>query len=121
MSSAAQAEHDPASDPEQPTALLSLDEAIGIALSDSTMISEAASKYSAAVEEKRSALADFLPKLSTSYSYTRFDDQPYMVFDNMKIPFMTTDFIIGISRLSSPFLPVTPCIPGIRWQNSISI
>jgi outer membrane protein TolC len=92
MSSAAQAEHDPASDPEQPTALLSLDEAIGIALSDSTMISEAASKYSAAVEEKRSALADFLPKLSTSYSYTRFDDQPYMVFDNMKIPFMTTDY-----------------------------
>ncbi|MGD0231327.1 MAG: TolC family protein [Syntrophorhabdales bacterium] len=78
-------------DPGQPIKLLSLDKAVEMALSDSKTIKEAASRYSGAVEEKKSAFTDFLPKLSASYSYTRFDDQPYLMFQNMKIPLVTND------------------------------
>lgn len=79
------------SDIGHPTQLLSLDKAVEIALSNSKVIREAASRYSGAVEEKKSAFTDFLPKLSASYSYTRFDDQPYLIFQNIKIPLVTND------------------------------
>jgi outer membrane protein TolC len=82
---------DGSSDTGYPTQLLSLDKAAEIALSNSKVIREAASRYSGAVEEKKSAFTDFLPKLSASYSYTRFDDQPYLIFQNMKIPIVTND------------------------------
>ncbi len=79
------------SDIGQPTQLLSLDKVLEMALSNSKLIREAASIYSGAVEEKRSAFADFLPKLSTSYSYTKFEDQPYIMFTDIKVPLNATD------------------------------
>ena len=75
-----------------PASVLSLDQAIRIALSDSTIINEALSKYNAALEEKKSAFADFLPKVSGSYSYSRFEDQPYSMFGNTMIPLSSRDY-----------------------------
>jgi len=92
LSSVALAERGPAFDLNQPTVPLSLDEAVHIALSNSRIISEATSKYNAAMEEKKSAFTDFLPKLSASYFYTRFSDQTFIMFDNAKIPLMSKDY-----------------------------
>nr|HID59998.1 TolC family protein [Desulfobacterales bacterium] len=65
--------------------VLTLREALNMALSDNTLITEAIEKEKAAVDDKRSAWADFLPKLSTKYSYTRLKDTPYAIFGPSKI------------------------------------
>lgn len=89
---AVHAESNPAGEIKHQEDVLSLDKAIGIALSDSTIIHEALSKYNAALEEKKSAFADFLPKVSYSYSYSRFDDQPYSKFETTKTPVSSKDY-----------------------------
>lgn len=70
---------------------LTLNEAVDMALSNGRAVKEAQSKYSGAIEEKKSSFADFLPKVSAAYSYTGFDNQPYMVFSGMKVPYLPTD------------------------------
>jgi outer membrane protein len=65
---------------------LSLENALNNALTNNTAIKEAAQRYLAAREGEKSARADFLPKLSASYSYTNLNDQPFSMFNGMKIP-----------------------------------
>lgn len=65
---------------------LSLENALNRALTNNTAIKEAAQRYLAAQEGEKSARADFLPKLSASYSYTNLNDQPFSMFNGMIIP-----------------------------------
>jgi outer membrane protein len=53
--------------------VLTLDKSIEIALQESLSVKSAEEEIRAKEFEERSAKADFLPKLSTSYSYTRLD------------------------------------------------
>ena len=54
--------------------ILTLDQSIKIALDRSLSILSAKEEIKARESKERSAKADFYPKLSTSYSYTRLDD-----------------------------------------------
>ena len=60
--------------------VLTLDEAIEIGVANNTIIMEAMESQKAAFEEKKSARADFFPKLSATYSYTRLKETPFAVF-----------------------------------------
>ena len=58
--------------------LLSLDDAIEEAILYNPLLKESKEKSEAAKSEYNGATVDLLPKFSTSYSYTRFMDYPYM-------------------------------------------
>ncbi|MDA8163974.1 MAG: TolC family protein [Desulfobacteraceae bacterium] len=64
---------------------LSLDEAVSMAMRNSSLIKEATENLQSDKEIARSARADLLPKLSTSYSYTRLEDEPYGIFNSTKV------------------------------------
>ncbi len=59
---------------------LSLTESIEMALKASVLIHAAREGVQAADAQKRESFTGFLPKLSTSYSYTRFNRDPYLAF-----------------------------------------
>ncbi len=59
---------------------LTLEESVSIALKNSLVISIAKEGIRGAEAKKREALTGFLPKFSTSYSYTRLNEQPSFVF-----------------------------------------
>ena len=63
----------------------SLKEAIEMAVSNNSLVNEAIEKQRAAIQEKKVANRDFLPKASASYSYTKLKDNPYAVFGPSKI------------------------------------
>ena len=56
---------------------LSLDESIDLALKQSVLIHAAKEGVRGAEAQKREAFTGFLPKFSTSYSYTRYNRDPY--------------------------------------------
>ena len=62
------------------SAVLTLDKAIAIALEKSPMLNSARLGIQEAGHRQESARADFFPKLSTDYSYTRLDEAPEMKF-----------------------------------------
>lgn len=79
-------------------ALLSLDEAIKIAVANNAFIKEASEKLKGSIEEKKSARADFLPKASAEYSYTHLNEAPTTSFSNPFAPFIPGDsleFTVG--------------------------
>ncbi|KGO34788.1 MAG: TolC family protein [Desulfoprunum sp.] len=57
--------------------LLTLDEALAIALQHSPLIREAAAIRDGARQEVRAARADLLPKASAQYGYSLLEDEPY--------------------------------------------
>lgn len=59
---------------------LSLEESIALALKNSVSLRSAASGVLGAQAQQKEALSGFLPQLSTSYSYTRFNEAPQMKF-----------------------------------------
>jgi outer membrane protein len=59
---------------------LSLAESIDLALTQSVLINAAKVGVRGAEAQQREAFTGFLPKFSTSYSYTRYNRDPYMVF-----------------------------------------
>jgi outer membrane protein len=59
---------------------LSLAESIDLALKSSLLINAAKEGVRGAEAQKREAFTGFLPRFSTSYSYTRYNRDPYMVF-----------------------------------------
>jgi outer membrane protein TolC len=63
----------------------SLKEAIEMAVSNNSLVKEAIEKQRAALQEKKAANREFLPKASASYSYTKLKDNPYAVFGPSKI------------------------------------
>ena len=56
--------------------LLTLDKSIEIALKKNLAIRSAREAVKGAEYNKKSAFSDFLPKLSSTYSYTRLDEEP---------------------------------------------
>jgi len=91
--------------------ILSLEGALDSALTNNTVIKEATQRYLAAQEEKKSARADFLPKLSASYSYTNLQDQPFSMFNGMKIPLSSEELykwnLTAIQPLFTGFALIT--------------
>ncbi len=59
---------------------LTLETSIEIALKNSTVINIAKDGSKSATAQKREAVTGFLPKFSTSYSYTRLNDDPSIKF-----------------------------------------
>jgi outer membrane protein len=59
---------------------LSLAESIDLALKQSVLIHAAKEGVRGAEAQKNEAFTGFLPKFSTSYSYTRLNEDPYFVF-----------------------------------------
>jgi len=68
---------------------LTLNTAIEIALKNSHILKMAREATSGAVAQKREALTGFLPRLSTSYSYTRVNEEPVIKFQGMPLPYST--------------------------------
>ncbi|UCF73819.1 MAG: TolC family protein [Deltaproteobacteria bacterium] len=69
--------------------VLTLEESIEIALERSLAVYSAREEITAREFAERSAKADFFPKLSTSYSYTRLDEE---TVDNAKYVYMGREF-----------------------------
>ncbi|KQC06045.1 MAG: hypothetical protein APR62_08625 [Smithella sp. SDB] len=63
--------------------LLTLDASIEIALKNSTVINIAKEGTKSAIAQKREAITGFLPKFSTSYSYTRLNEEPFSRFQGL--------------------------------------
>ena len=81
---------------------LTLESSIDIALKNSIVINIAKEGSKSATAQKREAITGFLPKFSTSYSYTRLNEDPFNRFyglppgplygmNNMEIPVGTKD------------------------------
>jgi outer membrane protein TolC len=62
---------------------LTLDASIDIALKNSTVINIAKEGIKGATAQKREAITGFLPKFSTSYSFTRLNEAPFSRFTGM--------------------------------------
>jgi len=60
---------------------ITLKDAVTMAVSKNVLIREAVENQKAALEEEKAAKKDFLPKASASYSYLRFKDRPYFMFN----------------------------------------
>jgi outer membrane protein TolC len=60
--------------------VLTLDQCIDIALKNSSVIKIAQEGHKSAAAQKKEALTAFLPKFSTSYSYTRLNEEPSFYF-----------------------------------------
>lgn len=73
--------------------LLGLDEAIKIALANSSRIKEAEENLKSAIEEKKSARAAFFPKGTAEYQYTHLNEAPTTSFDNPFFPVIPGDSI----------------------------
>jgi outer membrane protein len=58
--------------------MLTLQESISIALDQSTAVRAADYGVSGADSDRKAALTDFFPRIGTEYSYTRFDEDPFM-------------------------------------------
>src|SRR5512145_785061 len=62
---------------------LNLEDSIGIALKNSLTLGVAREGVKSAESQKREAATAFLPKLSTSYSYTRLNEEPGFYFQGI--------------------------------------
>jgi outer membrane protein len=65
---------------------LSLQESIDLALKQSVLIHSAEEGVRGAEALQREARTGFLPRLSTSYSYTRLNEDPYITSPGMSLP-----------------------------------
>jgi outer membrane protein len=68
---------------------LTLEESIDIALKNSFTIDMAREGIKSAEAQKQEAITAFLPKFSTSYSYTLLNEAPFSRFQGMPAPFAT--------------------------------
>lgn len=66
---------------------LTLESSIDIALKNSIVINIAKEGTKSAIAQKREAITGFLPKFSTSYNYTRLNEDPFMKLPNLSYPF----------------------------------
>lgn len=81
---------------------LTLNKAIEMALHNNTLIKQAIENQEAAIEEQKSARADFLPKASAGYSYTRLKDSPYSIMEGTQIDVGDNDQYHWDLTLSQP-------------------
>lgn len=66
---------------------LTLETSIDIALKNSIVINIAKEGSKGAKAQKMEAMTGFLPKFSTSYSYTRLNEEPFSRFQGLPAPF----------------------------------
>jgi len=66
---------------------LTLEASIDTALKNSIVINIAKEGSKSATAQKREAITGFLPKFSTSYSYTRLNEAPFSRFQGVPAPF----------------------------------
>lgn len=74
---------------------LTLEESISIALKNSLVINIAKEGARGAEARKREAMTGFLPKLSTSYSYTRLNEEPSFYFPGIPSSIPAGNMITG--------------------------
>jgi outer membrane protein len=74
---------------------LSLAESVDLALNSSVLINAAKEGVRGAEAQKREAFTGFLPKLSTSYGYTRYDRDPYLIFPGLPPFVQAGTFTVG--------------------------
>lgn len=65
---------------------LNLEKSVEIALKNSITLNIAKEGYNGAFAQKEEAFTGFLPKFSTSYSYTRLNEAPFSRFENVPPP-----------------------------------
>ena len=65
---------------------LTLESSIDIALKNSIVINIAKEGTKSATAQKKEAITGFLPKFSTSYSYTRLNEAPFSRFEGLPGP-----------------------------------
>ncbi|MFA4915688.1 MAG: TolC family protein [Syntrophales bacterium] len=75
--------------------VLTLQDSIDIALKQSVIIHSAREGVAGAEAQKREAFTGFLPKLSTSYNYLRYNKAPYSVTYGFPLPDLRTVFTVG--------------------------
>jgi len=81
---------------------LTLNKAIEMALHNNTLIKQAIENQKAAIEEQKSARADFLPKVSAGYSYTKLKNTPYAIMGGTQIDVGDNDSYHWDLTLSQP-------------------
>ena len=81
---------------------LTLNKAIEMAIANNTIIRQAIENQKAAIEEQKSARADFLPKVSAGYSYTKLKDAPYVIMGGTQIEVGDNDQYHWNLTLSQP-------------------
>lgn len=81
---------------------LTLNKAIEMALHNNTLIKQAIENQEAAIEEQKSARADFLPKASAGYLYTKLKDVPYAILGGTQIDVGDNDQYHWDLTLSQP-------------------
>ncbi|MCX5854160.1 MAG: TolC family protein [Deltaproteobacteria bacterium] len=75
--------------------VLTLQESIDLALKQSVMVHSAKEGVAGAEAQKQEAFTGFLPKLSTSYNYTRFNTDPYSILYGLSTPGSKTTMTTG--------------------------
>jgi len=78
---------------EEQKSLLTLEQSIKEALLNNTFIAAAGEQQKAAASENQSALADLFPKAMASYTYSRFRDKPFAIFNAQNLPMADRDDI----------------------------
>jgi len=87
--------HSPSHSAEEASISLSLDESITRALERSTSIRAAEHGIKGADYERKAARTDFLPKITTEYNYTRFNEDPHIKYPAVEFSPYPTDMKIG--------------------------
>jgi len=77
--------------------VLTLQESIDIALKQSVMVHSAKEGVFGADSQKKEAFTGFLPKLSTSYNYLRYNNEPVSYFPGIP-PLLPAGYIVGGTR-----------------------
>ncbi|MDL1968683.1 MAG: TolC family protein [Deltaproteobacteria bacterium] len=81
---------------------LTLNKAIEMAVANNTIIRQAIENQKEAIEEQKSARADFLAKISAGYSYTKLKDAPYAILGGTQIDVGDNDQYHWDLTLSQP-------------------
>jgi len=79
----------------EPLKPLTLEESLDIALQQSLTIRSAKEGIAAAEAQRKEASSAFLPKFSTTYSYTRLNDEPYFHFPGVPPLLPPSTLIMG--------------------------
>ncbi len=87
---------------EEQKSLLTLEQSVKEALLNNAYIAAASEQQKAAANENRSALADLFPKAMASYTYTRFRDKPFAIFNAQNLPMADRDDITWDVTLIQP-------------------
>ena len=74
---------------------LTLEESISIALKNSLVMNIAREGAKGAEAKKREAITGFLPKFSTSYTYTRLNEEPGFYFPGIPPTIPASDMVVG--------------------------